>query len=52
MEEVSSLYFTKKKELANREFKYFMGADDNCQAFNNEQMWNMEQVNSYNGLVD
>jgi hypothetical protein len=50
MEEVSSLYFTKKKELANREFKYFMGADDNCQAFNNEQMWNMEQVNSYNGF--
>jgi hypothetical protein len=50
MEEISSLYFTKKKELANREFKYFDGADENCKAFNNEQMWNMEQVNSYNGF--
>ena len=50
MKEIDSLYFTKKKELANREFKYFDGADENCQAFNNEQMWNMEQVNSYNGF--
>ena len=50
MKEIDSLYFAKKKELANREFKYFDGADENCQAFNNEQMWNMEQVNSYNGF--
>tara|TARA_R100000951_G_scaffold79868_1_gene67769 strand:- start:217 stop:984 length:768 start_codon:yes stop_codon:yes gene_type:complete len=50
MKEIDSLYFAKKKELANREFKYFDGADENCQAFNNEQMWNMEQVNSFNGF--
>ena len=46
----TSEYFSSKKEEANKEFKYFKGVDENCNAFNNKNMFDLEQVNSFSGF--
>lgn len=46
----TSEYFSSKKEEANKEFKYFKGVDENCNAFNNKNMFDLEQANSFSGF--
>ena len=46
----TSEYFSSKKEEANKEFKYFKGVDENCNAFNKKNMFDLEQVNSFSGF--
>ena len=46
----TSEYFSSKKEEANKEFRYFKGVDENCKAFNDKNMFDLEQVNSFSGF--
>jgi hypothetical protein len=48
--DVTSEYFSAKKTNANKQFKHFTGADENCEAFNNKNMWDLDQANSFSGF--
>ena len=47
---VTSEYFSDKKANANKQFNHFTGVDENCQAFNNKNMWDLDQENSFSGF--
>ena len=47
---VTSEYFSDKKANANKQFNHFTGVDENCQAFNNKNMWDLDQANSFSGF--
>jgi hypothetical protein len=47
---VTSEYFSAKKDNVNKQFNHFTGVDENCQAFNNKNMWDLDQANSFSGF--